>query len=226
MEQGEIIERLRRDHLDDAVEPFLWAGETLTGNINDAIRQVCLRARCLTDAETPAVTQYALTEGARYITLHKSILAVRHARIAGHSIGLKGITAKRLWKCEPTWESSNPGHPHFWIPDYHDGRLYFDRPVDRAGVLYLNVWRMPLDAERLEPGDDGAEPAIPEHWHEYLIDWAAHLAFSAKDTEMGDERRAAEYERRFTEKVGRLPSATEIRLWGISPIAGIQPEFV
>lgn len=224
MELSALITRLRRDRLDDTVEPYLWSDNALIDFINDAVRQVCLRARCLVDTETPAVTQYALAAGDRYVTLHPAILAVRHARIVGHHCGLTGITAKRLWKRRANWEGSGNGTPDYWIPDYHDGRLYLDRPVDKASVLHLNVWRMPLDTERMEVETD--EPVVPSHWHEDLTDWAAHLAYSLKDADALDEKRAAEQAQRFESKVGRLPSMTEVRLWGISPIVGVQAEFV
>lgn len=224
MDLGTLITRLRRDRLDDTAAPHLWSDDALTDFLNDAVRQVCLRARCLVDTESPDVTQYALAVGDRYVSLHPSVLAVRHARIVGHHRGLKGVTAKRLWKLRANWENSRNGTPDCWVPDYHDGRLYLDRPVDKVGVLHLNVWRTPLESEVMEMDVD--EPVIPAHWHDDLMDWAAHLAFSFKDSEALDENRAADYAQRFTAKIGRLPSMTEIRLWGISPIVGVQAEFV
>jgi hypothetical protein len=220
-----LLTRLRRDYLDDTTTPGqLWSDAALIDHLNAAVTQVCLRARCLVDTETPEVTQYALAEGDRYITLHPAILAVRHARIVGHCHGLAGITAKRLWKEKPDWENSEAGSPDYWIPDYHDGRLYLDRPVDSAGVLHLNVWRTPLESEVMAA--DGDVPAIPSHWRENLLDWAAHLAFSLIDADTRSDQRAVDYAQRFAAKVGRLPSMTEIRLWGISPIVGVQAEFV
>lgn len=222
MERGELKLALRRDVLDDAVEPFLYDDEALNGFFNDAVRQVCLRSRALVDS-TSSLTQLAIASGERRIKLNKAILAVRFARLTDCD-ALEGITAKRLWKCEPGWDTSDAGTPSYWVPDYQDGYLYFDRPVDQARTLKLSVWRMPTEAEVME--DDGDEPVIPEHWHMDLLDWVAYRAFSSKDSEQGDEKRAANHLAAFEAKVGRLPSMTEVRLWGISPLVGVPAEFL
>ena len=122
------------------------------------------------------------------------------------------------------YRQAHDGAPNYWVPDYHEGRLYLDRPVDKESVLHLNVWRTPLESEAMTDNDDTL--AIAAHWHENLLDWAAHLAFSMIDADTRNEELAMEYARRFDAKVGRLPTMTEIRLWGVSPIVGGQAEFV
>lgn len=222
MERGELKKALRRDILDDAVPQYLYEDEALDAFLNDAQRQVCLRARALTDS-TSDITRVSVPADAQRIQLDPAILAVRHASF-GDSCALTGTTARRLWKREARWDVSDPGTPHFWIPDYEDGFLYFDRPLDQPRTLRMSVWRMPFDSEQME--DDEDEPIIAPHWHMDMLDWAAYRAFSSKDSELGDEKRAAHHLAMFEQKVGRLPSMTEIRLWGISPITGVPAEFI
>lgn len=223
MNLEELLLQLRRDYLDDAAGFTLYSDEALIGFIADAQRQVCLRARALVDSTTPAVTAYALAAGDRSVQLHPSILAVRMVRVAPCKHPLVGTTAKRLWKRDPGWDIADPADPRHWIPDYQDGYLYLDRPVEQDTTLHLSVWRMPLEEEALEGNDD--EPVIALHWHQDLLDWAAHRAFSGKDTQTADDARADRALRAFEAKVGRLPSMTEVRLWGISPIVGVPAEF-
>jgi len=222
MELGELKKALRRDVLDDAVEPFLYEDEALDAFLDDAQRQVCLRARALIDS-TSAATQIAVPPLAQRVRLAPTILAVRHARF-GDGCELSGTTAKRLWKREPGWDTATAGAPRHWIPDYQDGYLYFDRPLDVARTLRLSVWRMPSESEVM--ADDSDEPVIPAHWHMDLLDWAAYRAFSSKDSEQNDDKRAAAHLAAFEAKVGRLPSMTEVRLWGISPLVGVPAEFI
>lgn len=222
MELGELREALRRDVLDDAVQPFLYDGTALDSFLNDAQRQVCLRARAMVDS-TSALTRIDVAANTQRVQLDPAILSVRFARL-GDSCALTGTTAKRLWKRDAGWDTADASTPRYWVPDYEDGYLYFDRPLDIARTLRLSVWRMPLESEAME--DDGDEPVIPQHWHMDLLDWAAYRAFSSKDSELGDPARAANHLAAFEAKVGRLPSMTEIRLWGISPIVGVPAEFI
>lgn len=222
MELRELKVALRRDVLDDAVEPFLYEGAALDSFLNDAQRQVCLRARALVDS-TSAATRINVPAGAQRVQLDPAILSVRFARL-DDACSLTGTTAKRLWKRDPGWDTAGSGTPRYWVPDYEDGYLYLDRPLDVARTLRLSVWRMPMEHEAME--DEGDEPVIPPHWHMDLLDWAAYRAFSSKDSELGDPERAANHLAVFEAKVGRLPSMTEIRLWGISPIVGVPAEFI
>jgi hypothetical protein len=223
MELGQLIEKLR-ERLDDDIQPYLWSDKTLTDYFNDAVRQVCLRARAIIDSETPAVVEYPLPKGTQWVKLHPSILAVRRGRIKEDKYPLVGITAKRLWKRRPAWEMADSGKLWFWIPDYQEGKLYFDKPTERDSTLRLSVWRLPLDVEVMEFDTD--EPAVPEAWHMDLLDWAAYCAYSQKDTEQNDDARANEAAGTFQAKIGRLPNMTEIRLWGISPIVSVPAEFL
>lgn len=222
MELSGLIASLRKDVLDDANEPYLYSSAALASFLNDAVRQVCLRARALVDSVGPEATTYTVAAGVRGVKLHPAVLAVRQARLG--SATLKGTTAKRLWKFCPDWDISEAGDACWWVPDYQDGWLYFDRPVLTDTTLTLSVWRMPLDGELLEGDVD--EPVIPQHWHQDLLDWAAYMAFSSKDSEQRDDSRAAGYVQAFEAKVGRLPSMTEVRLWGISPVVGVPAEFI
>lgn len=224
MELRALRARLRRDWLDDDITPYRWGDTALNGFFDDAQRQVCLRKRALIDSVTAEVCTYTLAANQRLVRLHPSVLAVRSARIVGQCGLLTGITAKRLWKEEPGWDVSEAGLPQHWIPDYQDRYLALDVPMEEAGQLQISVWRAPLEVEQLQRDRD--EPVIAEAFHTDLIDWAAYCAYNVADSELRDEAKAANALQSFEAKVGRLPSATEIRLWGMSPIVGVPAEFL
>lgn len=225
-----------RTRLDDSTCQPLWTDAQLVGYLNDAVRQVCLRQRALTESINETVCQYALTVGQRQVKLHPSILAVRSARITDADTGdtdcasctgcahpsMQGVTLRYLQRRYPHWETVDNGIPHYWLPDYQEGYLTLSRPVECAGTLYLTVWRAPSDDfdELLDVNDPTSEPAISEHWHLDLVDWAAYRAFNNKDGEETDDARASAAAAAFEAKIGRLPSATEIRLWGVSRLVG------
>jgi hypothetical protein len=223
----QLLAELRGSVLDDEVLPYLWSDEKLVAYLNDAVRQVCLRARARVESVDPDICRLTLAADQRLAELHPSVIAVRSVRFAGQCERPTGTTMKRLTRCEPGWEDAESDTvPRWWVPDYQDGHLCFAAPPDAELIAWLSVWRVPTEDELLTVDDLQSEPAVPVHWHQDLVDWAAYRAFSSKDTEMRDDARASQYAAAFETKVGRLPSMTEIRLWGVSPIVGVPAEFI
>lgn len=228
MEWRDAERELRESRLDDNAGAELWSSDELRSFYNDAVRQACLRARLLVDSTTESVCRLAVEPGTQSVRLHPSILAVRNVTPAV-AIGcdeLTGCTARRVAKERPRWHLPNDGHghPRFWIPDWQDGQLWFDRPFQSANTLHLSVWRTPLDTELVE--GDADEPVIPEPFHTDLLDWCEWRAYSKKDAETLDNERAGRAYTLFEAKFGRLPSAVEIRLWGVKRHNGVPAQFL
>jgi hypothetical protein len=228
----DLIAELRESRLSDNVEPYLWSDDELTRHINDAVRQVCIRQRSLVETQNTDICQIAVAAGQRLVKLHPSILAVRFAYPVGYPPNSdcqpKGITAKRLFRCQPFWDqdTTTTGPMEFWIPDYQTGYLALYPLPSAAFTLQLGVWRMPLDVEQMETADLQGEPVIAPHWHADLLDWAEYKAFSRPDADTEQLQKAESAAQTFTAKIGRLPSATEVLLWGVSPLVGTTAEFL
>lgn len=222
MQLREMLNELRVSRLDDAVPKYLWSDDQLIGFLNDAVRQVCLRQRCLTESQKTSICQIPIAATQQLVKLHECILAVRSVRYIDPTATstcepLTGRTAKALWKEHPRWDMEDPGRPEHWVPDYQENMLAISRAPENAGYLKLLVWRKPLKEELLVKTCMDGVPVINDHWHLDLLDWAEHRAFSVPDSELKNDERASAAEEKFTAKIGRLPSATEIRLWGVSP---------
>lgn len=230
MTLDELEQALRTERLDDTVEPFLYASETVRAAFNDAVRQAAIRMRLLVDHSSAECCQYAVAAattgqvGAVAVILHPRVLALRSVRWSGSDRPLTLTTLKVMDREQPEWPSKEAGTPTHVIVDAQTGAvLLWPRPSE-AGTLQASVWRTPLDVEELEIGDD--EPAIPEAHHRDLIDWAEHLLYLTKDGEEGDSRRAADAASRFEAKFGRLPSAFEISRWGLNKRSGQTAQFI
>lgn len=222
MDWAEARRELRQSRLDDSVAGELWSDEELLSFYNDSIRQWCMRTRCLIDSTTPAVCQRPVVAGQQSIRLHPSILAVRMVTPATGCEDLTGWTAKRVSRERPRWHLPDPSDtagPEFWIPDWQDGWLWFDRPFQAPTTLHLSVWRVPTDAEQIE--SDGDEPPIPLAHHVDLLDWCEYRAYSKRDAETVDNARADRALMVFEAKAGRLPTAAEMRLWGVQRHRGV-----
>lgn len=230
MTLAEALAELRGTRLDDTVQPYFWSDESLVAFLNDAVRQFCIRQRALIESANVDVCTIALVPGQRLLKLHPAVISVRSLRIVntddGQSHRPEGKPLRWMDRRCHDWLSNEAGCAHYWVPDYQDGYLALDRPADVAATAHLTVWRMPLDTEVLEVADPTGEPVIAPHHHIDLLDWAEYRAFSSNDSEMRDAQKAAGAEGAFTAKVGRLPSAIEMRLWGVSPIRGTTPQFL
>lgn len=226
MEAGDLLTKFRV-RVDDLAEPPLYSDEEAYAFLNDAVRQAALRKRLLLDNSTSDVCVYAVdagTEGIATVALHSRVLAVRSARWSGSTTPLALTTLKVMDQDRPEWPTETAGLPTRLIVDRESGKIDLWPVPAEAGTLTLAVWRLPLDTEACEAETD--EPVVDEAFHIDLIDWMEHLAYLQKDSEQNDPARANAAEARFTAKFGRLPSAREIKLWGIAPARGQRAQFV
>jgi len=226
---ADLLNELRVSRLDDAVQPYLWSDDELVSFLNDAVRQVCIRQRCLLES-TQSFCTINVAAGTQLVPVDPHILAIRFLRQDGSTSNMQpaGITSKRFFKLHATWDTDTDttGDLEYWVPDYQNGFIaLFPLPTADI-VLKLNVWRLPIEDEELTLADPTAEPVVNPAWHVDLLDWVVYRAFSKPDSDTEQQARATAAAQTFTAKVGRLPSATEIRLWGVSPIVGSLPQFV
>lgn len=228
MELRDLIDRLRAPaRLDDAVEEYQFSDADCVIALNDAVRQACIRKRLLLDTRTEECCTYAVDvdgDDPEWVELHKRVLAIRTARWSESDCPLTLTTLKVMDRDCPDWPSVDADTPTHIIVDAQSGFIQLWPTPDEDGTLTLAVWRSPLESEELE--DDGDEPVIDETFHEDLLDWAEHRLYSGRDAESSDASKSAEAEARFTQKFGRLPSAHEIKCWGLSPPRGQRAEFL
>lgn len=228
MDAGDLVARFRV-RVDDSTNPPLYSDEVAYGFLNDAVRQAAIRKRLLLDATTEAVCVYDVegdddAEGSASVSIHDRVLAIRSARWSGSTTPLCLTTLKVLDKDRPEWPSQVANVPTHLIVDRQTGKVDLWPAPAEDGTLRMCVWRLPLESEEVEGESD--EPIVDAVFHTELIDWMAHLAYLQKDSETEDQQRAVMAERRFTETFGRLPSAHEIKCWGLSPPRGQRPAFI
>jgi len=230
MSLEELLCELRGARLDDNALPHLWSDAQLTSYLNDAVRQVCIRQRCLVESVNATVCQYSLAAGVKLIKLHPSILAVRTLRITEadgtHRNDIVGKTLRWVRDRHPCWETWDACCAHYWIPDYQSGYIVLDRGSEQACTVNMTCWRLPIESEELDANDTTGEPIIDTAWHTDLTDWAVYRAFLGKDDETLDRSLGPSAASAFDAKVGPLPSAAAIRLWGVSPIVGTKPQYL
>lgn len=229
---AELLTLLRQRLGDNAPSSNLYSDADCAGYLNDAQRQAAIRKRLILDNSTDDLCVFAVAAaatdatGVTSIVHHPRMLAVRTARYTGQQRPLILTTLKVMDRDYPCWPDQIPSCPTHLIVDRETGKLDLWPTPDVAGTLTLAVWRSPLEDEECDESDFDLDPIIDETFHRDLIDWAEHLAFLTKDSETGDMQRAQAAEQRFTEKFGRLPSAHEIKCWGLGKGRGQRASFL
>lgn len=224
MNLEQLEAKLREERLDDTAVPPLYSSDRIRDAFNDAVRQATIRKRLILDRTTEECCVYPVVAAQTDVLQHPRVLAVRSARFTGNPNPLKLTTLKVMDKDCPDWPSTTAATPTHLIVDAQSQTLVLWPAPAESGTLSLAVWRAPLELEEMESPDD--EPVIDETFHIDLLDWAEHLCYLTKDGETGDAQRAADAAARFGAKFGRLPSAHEIKCWGLSPPRGQRAEFL
>ena len=209
-----------RAQADDGVEPYLWSDASITGWLNEAENESCIRAGLLVDTATTSVAVMTVTANNAWITLSPLVLDVTRAVLDSTETLLRceGPDELDLW--EPGWEDAT-GTPESY---YLDGARLRLIPTPTANdSLKLRVRRLP--ATPLTTASPTASPEIPAEHHRGLLDWALFRAFSQRDADQAGPGLAEQQLRLFEERFGPRPSALarrqrrERRQHQIAPIA-------
>lgn len=216
MNLGELRASLR-EMLGDDTPRYLWSNDTLDRFLNNAVREVCIRARLLKDDadSLPKLCLLNFDGGQTRIKHAPEILVVRSGTIDGQCHKLWALTAESLDRREPGWDASGEtGTPRYVVMDLAQKTLRLFPTPDVAGVLRLRVWRVPLATELMT---EKKEPVVVLPDPEELRHWAAHEAYLVKDSETFDPSRSVEHLALFEQRFGSRPTLHEMARWADSP---------
>lgn len=198
-----LIKQFRHD-ADDAVIPYRAEDEAVTGWLNEAEQEACIRGRLLHESANPAVCQIAITTGIAHYSLHPTLYEIDY--LAFKPTGdtrrsdVQLLSCEELDRIEPGWRERT-GRPDYAIQSDTALRLAFT--PDTTGMLFMEGFRLPLAA--MTAISD--EPEINAAHHSKLVHWALHRAFSVPDSETIDPARAQLAERAFSQYFGLRPDA-------------------
>lgn len=215
---------LTRVGLDDTVVPYLHSDATVNGALNNAVREVCLRTRCLQDDTTTAVCRITLIDEQAEYALHDAIAVVRAAHVTGRKPPLWLTTAAELDKEHPGWSHNDDivsGCPNAAIFDANRKKIRLYPPPavgDDPVTLYLRVCRLPREGELMV--NDGDEPIVSLPDPEELKHWAIYECLLNPDGEAGDIKKAADHLALFEQRFGVRPSAHQLQLWSTARRSG------
>jgi hypothetical protein len=221
MNTAELLAALR-EKLDDETAPHLWPDKTLVRYLNNAVREACLRARLLKDDETScaALCRLPVVVGQAYVKYPAEILVVRDGRLASGSCEkLWALTAESMDRHRPGWQSTanSPSTPEVMVTDLAQKTLRLVPTPAVDDTLYLRVWRVPREQERLSLERKEREPLIQIPDPEELCHWAAYEAYMKHDSDNEDKSAAADHLKLFESRFGQRPTLHEMARWADSP---------
>lgn len=195
-----------RTAVDDLVAPYLWSDVDVSGYLADAESEACIRARLIVD-ETTADVAVVLIGTDAWVDLAPSVIEVSRAWLASNPDNpLRQCPPDELDRIHPGWESQT-GTPTQYYVCGRRLRLIPQPTAASGDTLHLRLFRTPL----VPLSTSSIHPEIPEQHHRRLLDWAFHMAFSRRDVDQFDPRRADLHRQIFENWFGPRPSGSAIR---------------
>jgi hypothetical protein len=182
---------------------LLWSLAEWTEYANDAENETCIRANLILDQST-GITSISVLSGAATHTISELILIVKRAKMSSGTEPLVKTSRRVLDATYPNWEVDT-GVVRSWFPDESNKITLYKIPTS-SDTLQLMVSRLPLTAMLLA-NKMSDTPEIDVQYHEGLLDWMLHRAYSKQDSETLDKGKAKEHLARFEKRFGERPSA-------------------
>jgi hypothetical protein len=190
-----------RERAQDTVVPYLWSDAEILGYLNDALDEACERSRLIEDSTTAECCAITLSTGVSRYDLHASVFLVKRLTFRGRALIESSVEAED--RSDPNWESRT-GEPWRFIQTESQLRLIPTPTADQDGEdIALTVYRRQL--ESLTLGDFA--PEIAERYHQRLLDWMLHRAYSKPDADTVNPAKADEHEARFIRSFGERVDA-------------------
>jgi hypothetical protein len=182
---------------------LLWSLDEWTEYANDAENEACKRAEAIIDSSS-AMTSIAVASGTATYAIDEKILRIIRAKVASGVEALVKTSRKVLDATYPDWENDS-GTVRSWLPESSNKITLYRKPSANTS-LGLVVARLPLIpmllADKLTQS-----PEIDVQYHQGLVDWMLHRAYSKQDAETLDKGKAKEHLERFTKRFGERPPA-------------------
>ena len=182
---------------------LLWSLDEWTEYANDAENEACKRAELIIDSSS-ALTSITVSSGVAIYTVDEKILRIIRAKLSGSAEPLVKTSRRVLDVTYPDWENDS-GTVRSWLPESTNKITLYRKPA-AAGTLSFVVSRVPL-LPMLLVDKLTQSPEIDEQYHQGLVDWMLHRAYSKQDSETLDKGKAKEHLARFTKRFGERPPA-------------------
>lgn len=195
----------------DDLEPdrdSLWKTSELTSFINQAVEEVAIRSRMLSDSTTDDICIITTVAGQHSYPLDFRILHIHRVLLEGDTSALLlHITVAMLDNSIFSWQSRTGTPTHYFL-DLNAGSLALFPVPDSEVSIRMTVSRLPL----ADMVDELEEPEISPAYHHQLVDWACYRAFLKDESETLNPDKSAQRLMAFERIFGKRPTARSAHL--------------
>ncbi len=185
---------------------LLWSLPEWTEYANDAENEACIRANIIID-RTSAIAGISIISGTATYSIDEKILLIKRAKLSSGTEPLVKTSRRVLDATYPNWEVDT-GTVRSWLPDGSNKITLYKSPLANS-TLNLMISRLPL-AAMLLVNKLTVSPEIDTQYHQGLVDWMLHRAYSKQDSQTLDLGKAKEHLARFTKRFGERPPASAL----------------
>ncbi len=186
---------------------LLWSLAEWTEYANDAENEACIRANLIID-KSSALTSIDVLSGTATYSVDEKILKIKRAKLLSGTEPLVKTSRRVLDATYPNWEVDT-GTVRSWLPDGTNKITLYKSPITNT-TLSLMVSRLPENPMTLA-NKLIESPEIDTMYHQGLIDWMLHRAYSKQDSETLDKGKAKEHLTRFVKRFGERPPAAAFK---------------
>lgn len=182
MNLGEIRARFRQ-RVDDLQPPYLWGQEEVDAYANEAVAEAAERAFLIFEAIDPRVSRIMVRPEQYAYDLHPAIVRIDRVSNIDSQVILAPTEVAELSSLNMRGDLS--GDPAHYAAQ--GGKImFYPMPATQPAHIHIAAYRVPMDPMAHEQD----EPEIEARLHERLIDWMAYRAYSKRDADAYDARRA------------------------------------
>ncbi len=212
-----------RSQVDDEAPPYLWSDTSAFTYLVDAQDMFCRLTGGISDRQTTAICQVAVTNGQPYTAHSPYILRIRSIWLNTAQRAATVVSEGDLpnlpvrdygttfgWGRGLFLNDTDVGEVDWAILGIQQNKIRWLRVPNADDTALLHVYRLPYP--RLTRVDDDTCPPleIDEQHHLHLVKWMKHLAYSKEDAETYDKK-LAETNRALFEEYCRTAKTEIVR---------------
>ena len=198
--KAEVLVADFRSQVLDMVEPYFWSEAEILRYLDKGQKRFCRDGIAIVDSRTDEVVRLPFKAGDSTVTYHESIVRIRTAKLESNHRGVeiktqdqylgsfdsRGVSRDYGRAANPGTQLEQTGEIRHMFIDYEEEFIRFSRIAENDDVLLLHVERGPINT--LDSCSVYLE--IKEDYHQAVLEWAYHLAFSKQDSETFDMKKA------------------------------------
>jgi hypothetical protein len=182
---------------------LLWSLAEWAEHANDAENEACIRANLIID-KSSSMTSIPVLSGIATYSIDERIIKIKRVKLLSGTEPLVKTSRRVLDATYPNWEADT-GAVRSWLPDDTNKVTLYKSPITGTTMNFM-VSRLPENPMTLA-NKLTESPEIDAMYHQGLVDWMLHRAYSKQDSETLDKGKAKEHLTRFVKRFGERPPA-------------------